>query len=85
MENFKCFYYTRGKFLWYSLNKRKFSFYLIVYAAVRASDVITIITKQNMNVLASMFSAQHVKHWRERKKNQQIKIILLPKYSLHSN
>ena len=50
---FECFHYTRWK-LWYSLKKSKFSFYFIVYTTMRASDVITNVIKQNMNVMASM-------------------------------
>ena len=37
--------------------KSKFSFYFIVYTSMRVSDVITNVTKQNMNVMASMLSA----------------------------
>ena len=54
---FECFHYTRWKFLWYSLKKSKFSFYFIVYTPMRVSDVITNVTKQNMNVMASTLSA----------------------------
>ena len=42
---FECFHYTRWKLLWYSLKKSKFSFYFIVYTTMRASDVITNVTK----------------------------------------
>ena len=34
-----------------------FSFYFIVYTTMRTSDVITNVTKQNMNIMASRFSA----------------------------
>ena len=54
---FECFYYTRWKFLWYSLKKSKFSFYFIVYMPMCVSDVITNVTKQNMNVMALTLSA----------------------------
>ena len=54
---FESFHYTRWKFLWYSLKKSKFSFYFIVYTPMRVSDVITNVTKQNMNVMASTLSA----------------------------
>ena len=37
--------------------KEYFSFYFIVYTPMRASDAITNATKQNMNVMASTFSA----------------------------
>ena len=37
--------------------KSKFSFYFIVYTPMCASDFITNITKQNMNVMGSMSSA----------------------------
>ena len=56
-EKFECFHYMRWKFLWYSLKKSKFSFYFIVYTPVRVSDVITNVTKQNMNVMVSTLSA----------------------------
>ena len=45
------------KILWYSLKKSKFSFNFIVYTPMHVSDVITNVTKQNMNVMASMPSA----------------------------
>ena len=45
------------KTLWYSLKKNKFSFYFIVYTPMRVSGVITNVTKQNMNIMASTFSA----------------------------
>ena len=54
---FECFYYTRWKFLWYSLKKSKFSFYFIIYMPMRISDIITNVTKQNMNIMALTFSA----------------------------
>ena len=54
---FVCFHYTRWKFLWYSLKKSKLSFYFIVCTPMRVSDVITNVTKQNMNVMASTLSA----------------------------
>ena len=54
---FECFNYTRWKFLWFSLEKSKFSFYLIVFTPMRASEVINNVTKQNMNVMASTLSA----------------------------
>ena len=38
-----------------------------VYTPMRASDVVTNVTKQNMNVMASMSSAKQVKHWRAKK------------------
>ena len=56
-EKFECFYYMRWKYLWYSLKKSKFSFYFIVRKPMHASDVINYVAKQNMNVMASMFSA----------------------------
>ena len=37
--------------------RSKFSFYFIVYTPMRVSDVITYVAKQNMNVMASAFSA----------------------------
>ena len=55
-ENLK-FSLHEMKILWYSLKKGKFSFYFIVNTPVRVSDVITNVTKQNMNVMASTFSA----------------------------
>ena len=42
---------------WYTLKKSKFSFYFIVYTPMHVSDVIINVTKQNMNVMALMFSA----------------------------
>ena len=54
---FECFHYTRWKFLWYSLKKSKFSFFFIVHTSMRVSDVISNVTKQNMNVMASTHSA----------------------------
>ena len=54
---FECFHYTRWKLLWYSLKKSKFSFYFIVHTSMRISDVISNITKQNMNVMTSTLSA----------------------------
>ena len=66
---FECFHYTRWELLWYSQKKSKFSFYFIVYMTMHASDVITNITKQNMNVMVSTYSAQHVKRWRDKNKN----------------
>ena len=44
-------------FLWYPLKKSKLSFYFIAYRPTRVSDVIINVTKQNMNVMARMFSA----------------------------
>ena len=35
----------------------KFSIYFIVYGPMRAFDVLTNVTKQNMNAMASTFSA----------------------------
>ena len=53
---------------------------------MRVSDVITNVTKLNINVMALTFSAFHVKCWRNKnKKFRQIKTFLIPKYSLHSN
>ena len=50
------------------------------------SHIITNVAKQNMNIMALTFSAQHVKHWTDKNKNfRQIKIILLRKCSLQSN
>ena len=46
----------KKKKIWKSLKKSKFSFYFIVYTPMRVSDVITNVTKQNMNVMASTFS-----------------------------
>ena len=41
---------------------------------MRVSDVITNITKHNMNVMASTFSAlKHVKRWRDKKKKKKKK------------
>ena len=61
-ENFNVFITRDDNFLWYSLKKRKFSFYFIVYTPMPASDVITNVIKQNMNIMASMFSAlKHLK------------------------
>ena len=78
---FECFHYTRWKCLWYSLKKSKFSFYFIVYTSMRVSDVISNVTKQNMKVMASTLN-----RWRNKnRKFRQIKIILIPKCSLHSN
>ena len=37
---------------------------------MRASDVITNVIKQNMNVMASMFRAKKVKRWRD--KNRKV-------------
>ena len=54
---FECFHYTRWTFLWYSLKKSKFSFYFIVHTSMRVSDVISNVTKQNINVMASTLSA----------------------------
>ena len=42
---FECLHYTRWKLLSYSLKKSKFSFYVIVYTTMCASDVITKVTK----------------------------------------
>ena len=71
-----------------------FSFYFIVYTPMRVSDVITNVTKQNMNVMASTFSAYHVNCWidknkkfrqiKKKKKKKKKKKMLL-KCSLHSN
>ena len=67
---FECFHYTRWKCLWYSLKKSKFSFYFIVYTSMRVSDVISNVTKQNMNVMASTLN-----RWRNKnKKFRRIKI-----------
>ena len=53
---------------------------------MRVFDVITNVTEQNMNVMASMFSALPVKRWRDKnKKFRQIKINLIPKCSLPFN
>ena len=53
-ENLNVFI-TRGKiFLWYSLKKSKFSVYFFVYTPLHVSDVINNVTKQNMNVMASV-------------------------------
>ena len=41
----------------FSLKKSKFSFYFIIYAPMHASDIITNVTKQNMNIMALMFNA----------------------------
>ena len=77
---FVCFHYTRWNFLWYSLKKNNFSFYFIIYTPMRVSDVITNITKQNMNVIASTFSAYlALKRW----SNQNIPYILTKK--MHTN
>ena len=46
---FECFHYTRWKFLWY--------FYFIVHMSMCVSDVISNVTKQNMNIMASTLSA----------------------------
>ena len=81
---FEYFHYTRWKFLWYSHKKSKCSFDFLVYTSMHVSDVITNITKQNINVMASSFSSYNVKCWRDKnKKFWQIKI-LIPKCSLHS-
>ena len=45
--------------------ERKFSFCFIVYTPM---CTITYITKQSMNVMASTFSAIHVKGWRDKNK-----------------
>ena len=37
--------------------KSKFSFYFIVHTSMRVSDVISNVTKQNMNVMALTLSA----------------------------
>ena len=37
--------------------EKEYFFYFIVYIPMRASDVITNVTKQNMNIMASPFSA----------------------------
>ena len=42
---------TRDNFLVFT-EKEQIFFYLIVYTTMRASDVITNVTKQNMNVMA---------------------------------
>ena len=39
---------------------------------MRVSDVITNVTKQNMNVMASTLSAYHVKRWRKQKKKKKV-------------
>ena len=44
------------KILWYSQKKSKFSFYFIVYRPMRVSDVISNVTKHNMNVMARFAS-----------------------------
>ena len=56
-ENLNVFIPRDENFLWYSLKKRKFSFYFIVNTPMRVSDVISNVTKQNMNVMASTLSA----------------------------
>ena len=56
---FECFHYTRWKILCYSLKKSKFSFYFIVYRPMRVSNVISNVTIQNMNVMASMSKGQN--------------------------
>ena len=67
-------------FFWYSLKNSIFSFYCSVYTPMRASDATTNVTKQNMNVMAP-----HSVRWRDKNKTfLEIKIILLPKCSLHS-
>ena len=55
-ENLTVFI-TRDENFLYSWKKRKCSFYVIVYTPMRVSDVITYVTKQNMNVRALTFSA----------------------------
>ena len=53
---------------------------------MRVSDAINNVTKQTMNIMASTLSAfKHVNRWRDKKKNRQTKIILIPNCSLHSN
>ena len=51
-ENLNVFITRDENCLWFSLKKSKFSFYFIVYTPMRVSDVINIVTKQNMNVMA---------------------------------
>ena len=83
-ENLK-FSLHEMKILWFSLNKKIF-FYFIVNTPKRASDVITNVTKQNMNAMESMFSAKTCSAGETKtNKFRQIKITLLPKCSLHSN
>ena len=50
---FNVFIIQDENFLWYSLKKSKFSFDFIVYRPMRVSDVISNVTKQNMNVIVS--------------------------------
>ena len=38
--------------------------YFIIYTPIRASDVINV-AKQNINLMVSTFSAEHVKRWRD--------------------
>ena len=56
-ENLNVFITRDKTFLWYSLKKSKFSFYVFVYTPMRVSDVINNVTKQNMNVMALTLSA----------------------------
>ena len=56
-ENLNVFITRDENFLWYPLKKSKFSFYFIIHTPMRVSDIIINVTKQNMNVMASMFSA----------------------------
>ena len=54
---FECFHYTRWNFYGIHWKRVIFSFDFIVYSPMRASNVITNVIKQNMNVMASTFSA----------------------------
>ena len=54
-ENFTVFTKKRVNFTVFT-KKSKFS-YFIVYTPMRVSDVITNVTKQNMNVMATTLSA----------------------------
>ena len=56
-ENLNVFITRDEIFYGIRLKKSKFSFYFIVYTPMRVSHVITNVTKQNMNVMASTFSA----------------------------
>ena len=56
VENLNAFITRDDFFFIVFTEKSKFSFYFIVYMPMRASDVISIVTKQNMNVMASTFN-----------------------------
>ena len=56
-ENLNVFIIGDENFYGILLKKSKYSFYFIVFTSMRVSDVISNVTKQNMNIMASTLSA----------------------------